>query len=96
MSLKLFVMHLSGARPERITPDLLSTHLEYLRRLRVQGTLVLSGPCEDGTALVILRCNDRREVDRVIADDPFTPAGIFGECEVVGFTQAVPTPQSSA
>ena len=52
-------------------------HLAYMTRLHASGTVVYAGPIGDGGgAMVLLRCESEDDVRRVIAEDPYTAAGV--------------------
>jgi uncharacterized protein YciI len=90
MSTSHFLIRLSGAQPELMTPELVSEHVSYLHRLHDSGHLVLCGPCEDGTAIIVLRCSDRAEAERLAARDPFAHAGAYRERSIAAFRLATP------
>jgi uncharacterized protein YciI len=55
-------------------------HLDYLRRLRDEGKVVMGGPLSDtGRALVVYRVADEAEAQRLVADDPYTLEGVSGD-----------------
>jgi uncharacterized protein YciI len=59
---------LAAARPR---------HREYLRRLVDEGTVTGAGPWADDTAgFTIYRVADRAELDRLLAEDPYTTEGV--------------------
>jgi uncharacterized protein YciI len=54
-------------------------HRDYLRSLADQGALLVSGPFgpdEPAGALLLFRAAARGDVDRWVADDPFSVRGI--------------------
>jgi uncharacterized protein YciI len=53
------------------------THREYLKKLLDEGKLHESGPfVDDSGALVIYDVADLAEVQEILANDPYAPAGI--------------------
>ena len=55
----------------------LEAHRDWLREQYAAGTLLASGRKEPRTGGVILACvEDRTSVEQLIADDPFTRAGV--------------------
>ena len=59
-------------------------HRDYLRGLAEQGLLLVSGPfgpTDPAGALLLFRAEDRAHVDRLVADDPFTPSGVIAATE---------------
>jgi uncharacterized protein YciI len=59
---------LAAARPR---------HRAYLQRLAGEGTVTAAGPwADDSAGFVIYRVEDRAEVDRLLAEDPYTTEGV--------------------
>jgi uncharacterized protein YciI len=73
-----------------MTDTLVIEHVAWLRRLHATGQLLLCGPCDDGTAIIILRCADRAEAERLAASDPFWPTAAYATRSITGFTPAGP------
>ncbi len=69
-------------------------HLAYLER-HAQHVLV-GGPLLDGDgatpigSLLIVDFEDRAAVDRFVADDPYTKAGLFADVDVTPWRKVVP------
>ena len=61
-------------------------HVDYLRAKAAEGKIRASGQVT-GRALragmFIASVDDRQELDALIAGDPFTPAGLIAELEVI-------------
>lgn len=54
------------------------THREYLRSLLDSGKLYQSGPFPDGSgALIIYEADDLAEAQVILANDPFSKAGLI-------------------
>ncbi len=54
------------------------THRQYLAQLLEQGKLHESGPfTDDSGALLIYNASDVPEVQELLSNDPYTPAGII-------------------
>jgi hypothetical protein len=52
-------------------------HREYLKQLLDAGKLHESGPWQDDSGgLIVYEAADEAEVRQIIADDPYTPAGV--------------------
>ena len=52
-------------------------HLAYMGRLHEAGAVLLGGPIDDGgRAMVLLRADSEQAVERIVADDPYTAAGV--------------------
>jgi len=57
----------------RVRPD----HLAYLQSLHDKGTIVLAGSVGDGSgAMVVMQVGSEEEAREVIANDPYTAAGV--------------------
>lgn len=85
-----FLIRLSGAQPELMTPELVSEHVLYLHRPHDSGHLVLCGPWEDETAIIVLRCSDKAVAERLATRDPFAQVGAYRERSIVAFRPATP------
>ncbi len=55
-------------------------HRAYLDELRASGKLVAAGPwADDSGALLVYAVEDEAELERLMADDPYVVADVFGE-----------------
>ncbi len=90
----LFVLHAKdhpGALPRRL--ELYAAHRSFLERQDDVGPvrIIMAGPLQtdDGAymtgSLLILEAPDRKAVDRLVAEAPFTQEGIWGEVSVSRF-----------
>ncbi|GDY32103.1 YciI family protein [Gandjariella thermophila] len=62
------------AEQERVRPE----HRAYLRQLAERGVVLASGPFPDENGgLVIYQVADEAELRAVLADDPFSKAGVI-------------------
>ncbi|WP_158847215.1 YciI family protein [Saccharothrix deserti] len=58
-------------------------HREYLATLVERGVLLVSGPWADQTgALLVYEAADEDELRKILADDPYTAAGVVAETRV--------------
>ena|SRR5258708_1382054 len=58
-------------------------HREYLTGLQQQGKLVISGPfTDDRGALLVYEAETPAQVEKLIAEDPFTTQGVFMSWEI--------------
>lgn len=55
----------------------LRDHFLYLKRLDGEGRIVIGGPVEPDSGLVVLVAVDQATADRVAAADPAVTAGVF-------------------
>lgn len=70
--MKYYVVSLSGKNQKTLTPDLLKSHIEFLKDLDKRGTLVLCGPFEDDdSAIQIYKVSSIEEAETIINQDPF-------------------------
>lgn len=71
--------------PRERIEELVPAHRDYLRRHLAAGTFVVSGRREpwDG-GVIVARGLTREELDAVVAEDPFSRAGV-AETDVVAF-----------
>ncbi|WP_306832654.1 YciI family protein [Neorhizobium huautlense] len=73
-----------------MTTDVVAAHVAWLKALHSDGTLLLCGPCEDGTAVIVLRCRDREHAEAIAGADPFAAARAYGDREIVTISVATP------
>jgi uncharacterized protein YciI len=85
-----FVVHLAPGNRASGSPELFIAHVAHLRRLAASGALRLCGPCDDGTALLILQCADADSAARLVDADPLVEVGYYGGRRIVGFREATP------
>ena len=52
--------------------------------------MALCGPCEDGTAIIVLGCDDREQAVAIADADPFAAVGAYAEREIVAIRVATP------
>ena len=65
-------------------------HLAYMAGLHDRGRVVMGGPVGDGSgALVVLRADSEEDVRAIIADDPYTAAGVAADHVVRPWTVAI-------
>jgi uncharacterized protein len=68
-----FVLELAFTRDNARRLEIRPAHREYLRRLHQEGRLESAGPwADDSGAIIVYNVADRAELDRIIADDPYT------------------------
>jgi uncharacterized protein YciI len=72
---------LAAARPR---------HREYLLRLVEEGKVVAGGPwADDSAGFAIYRVEDRAELDRLLAEDPYTTEGVAADRVIHGWKVVV-------
>lgn len=85
-----FLVRLSEAKPERITPSLVKDHVAWLSDLSRQGKVILCGPCSDGTAILVLKCATQKDAERIAGSDPFAREQAYEKRSIVSFRLASP------
>lgn len=71
------------------------THREYLKSLFDAGKLHESGPyLDDSGALIIYEAADEAEARSLLANDPYTPAGIIASVDLKEWNRVFPPPTS--
>lgn len=73
-----------------MTDELIQGHVSYLGNLKRQGKLPFSGPCKDGTAIMILKADSQEQAESLLAGDPFTRANYYQERKIVEVEEATP------
>jgi uncharacterized protein YciI len=59
------------------------THRQYLGELLKNGKLAISGPfVDDSGALIVYEADSQEEAEALIANDPFSKAGVFAEWRI--------------
>jgi uncharacterized protein YciI len=72
----------------RVRPD----HLAYAQSLQKAGTVVLAGPVGDGSgAMMVLQVGSEDEAREVMANDPYTAAGVGVDHVLRPWNVVVPT-----
>jgi uncharacterized protein len=62
-----------------VRPD----HRDYLRPLVDQGIVVVAGPwADDSGGFIVYQVDDRAQLDRLLADDPYTTEGVAAGREI--------------
>jgi uncharacterized protein YciI len=81
----MFVLLLSYIRPLAEVDALMREHVAWLNKHYAAGRFVVSGrriPRSGG--VVVARGDDRDEIERIAAEDPFVSGGV-ATCEVIQF-----------
>jgi len=72
----------------RVRPD----HLAYAQALHQEGAVVLAGPVGDGSgAMMVLQVSSEDEARRIIANDPYTAAGVGVDHVLRPWNVVIPT-----
>ncbi|HBF29154.1 YciI family protein [Rhizobium sp.] len=85
-----FLVRLAHARPDIMTPSLVNDHVSWLSDLTSKGIIILCGPCDDATAILVLQCTTLEEAEKIAASDPFAKECAYAERSIVGFRLATP------
>ena len=82
---KIFAITYSYSPDAALQDATRPAHLEHLRRLVDDGTLVASGPWGQDDArggLLIFHADDRAAVRAIVDIDPFVTKGVVATCEI--------------
>ncbi len=87
--MKTFLVTLGNKRKGELTDDLLHRHIDYLKFMKQNGSLIMCGPFvdEDG-AMMIFRCQSPDEVKTLVSKDPFIVEKYYGTYDVTEFVDA--------
>ena len=85
-----FIVKLAGSQPDRTTRANVEAHVAWLHTLQDAGKLILCGPCDDGTAIIVLSCGTLEEATDLANSDPFAETGAYAERTVHTFRLATP------
>lgn len=73
-----------------MTPLLIKDHVAWLRKRSDAGELIFCGPCDDGTAILVLECATKEDAELIAASDPFAKANAYSARSIVNFRLASP------
>lgn len=65
-------------------------HLAYLRQLTADGKLFAAGPLAGDSSMFIYDAADEEAARQLLANDPYSQAGIVRDVTVRGWTQVFP------
>jgi uncharacterized protein YciI len=81
----MFVLLLSYVRPVAEVDALMRKHMAWLNEHYEAGRFVVSGRRIPRTGgVIVARGDDRQEIERVAASDPFVSGGV-ATCEIIHF-----------
>jgi uncharacterized protein YciI len=81
----MFVLLLTYVRPLDEVDALMRQHVAWLNKHYAAGRFVVSGRQVPRTGgVIVARGDDREEIERVAASDPFVSGGV-AECDVIQF-----------
>jgi len=85
-----YVVIYEDERKDALALDLLKGHVEHLRGLHSQGTLLLCGPLKnsDGKGLLIFEANSLEEVERYVLSDPFIAQKWYASYRIYEWVEA--------
>lgn len=65
--------------PSPLETELLKKHFQYLKELSEKGIVIVAGPSlrPPYTGIVIFRCANAKEADRLMQSDPVIMGGLF-------------------
>lgn len=85
---RYFLARLDDKQRGLMTEELIRSHVGHLRAMREAGTLIMCGPCADGSALMILAADDLEQARAAVEADPFSQAGYYASRRIVEFQPA--------
>jgi uncharacterized protein YciI len=66
-------------------------HLDYMRGLHAQGTVLMAGPIDDGAgAMVVYEAADQAQVRELISQDPYSQEGVLVDVTVREWSVVIP------
>lgn len=87
---RAFLVRLSDRNPDATPREVVEQHVDWLRRLHREGRLAICGPCDDGTAIIVLNCATLEEATEIALADPFREAGTVKTYQIVQMRLAGP------
>ena len=89
--MKFVIIGMDGPDGQAKRKGLRQAHLERLKRLELEGKLVLAGPFADRSgSLIIIEADSIEEARAFIQKDPYVEQGVFEKVEVRPFTLVFP------
>ena len=79
-------------KEEALSEDLLKGHIDYLRKLKQRGILILCGPLRDGknnTGMVIIEGNSLEEAKQHFFEDPFITEEWYRDYSIYELQEAI-------
>lgn len=72
------------------TDDVKADHMQYLKGLLDDGSLLAAGPRTDvAGGVLVFRDTSDEDLSRLLAEDPFTPAGVIETTTIVDWNAAL-------
>lgn len=86
--MKKFVVKLENKQKHLFNQELLIKHVEHLKQLTNIGVLETCGPCEDGSAIMILKSETIEKAKEYVEADPFSKINYYQSRIVTEFLEA--------
>ena len=87
--MKKFVAIFQEKKDVAANTNLLHAHIEYLKKITIDGKLLLCGPFQEaGKALFMIKTDTLEEAKSIIENDPFIEEGYYGSYELHEFIEA--------
>ncbi|WP_408009198.1 YciI family protein [Pseudalkalibacillus sp. A8] len=87
--MKTFLVTLGNKKKGKLTEDLLHRHIDHLKHLKQNGSLLMCGPFVDESgAMMIFRCHSSNKVKTLVSKDPFIVEQYYGTYNVAEFLDA--------
>jgi len=85
---KKFIVKLSNKQKHLFNQELLAGHVEHLKHLTEIGVLQTCGPCDDGSAILILKADNIEQARSYVEADPFSSVDYYQNREISEFFEA--------
>jgi uncharacterized protein len=86
--MKSFLILLGERQPHLLNDKLLEDHINYLKKLRVDGHLLVCGPFLDNQgAMLVIKANSEAEAMDLIKNDPFITGDYYKKFVMNEFTE---------
>ena len=86
--MKKFFVKLSNKQKHLFSQELLVGHVKHLKHLTEIGVLQTCGPCDDGSAILIIKADNIEMTRNYVEEDPFICAGFYKSVEITEFFEA--------
>ena len=71
--------------------ELIKGHVSYLTSIWEKGQLLFCGPCNDGTAVMILKTDSLESAESLVKNDPFSEVKYYQSIEFKEVQDANPS-----
>lgn len=87
--MKYFLILFSSKQPSLLNDTLLKMHIDFLKKLRTEGYLLICGPFTDNKgAVLIIQADSREDAEVKVKDDPFIKTKYYNHFVIHEFMAA--------